>query len=188
MPRFDSVSSLEQTSFSEYGFTYCGIPVAHSYAEILITEQILFEFNIKVVVELGVWFGGLSTLFLNVCDRYLGYDHTDVRYFNCKRLFDNNKHTFVLDDVLASDKVYGVISDFVKTDKFLLYIDNGNKKHELNKYLPLLKPGDICIAHDFNMEWTLSDIQQTLDDNNLGVIFPEVTNKLNSKQCIIAKK
>lgn len=188
MGRLELIEQMSPDSFYEYGFTHCGVPVAHSYSEILLVEQILFKYDIKVVVELGVWFSGLSMLFLNVCDRFLGYDYVDMRYPKCIKLFIDNEHTFKLDNVLTSDRVSSEIRSFIKDEPFLLYVDNGNKKEELNRYLPLLRNGDICIAHDFNLEWTLSDVQKTLDENNLDVVFMDIVKKLNSKQCIFAKK
>jgi hypothetical protein len=81
----------------------------------------------------------------------------------------------------------------LKLNRLLIVCDGGNKAMEVHAVVPLLKPGDYIMFHDYgasdqqikwltdtaiwsNFEILYSDIEQVLRDNNVQIVHPELNN------------
>lgn len=155
-------------------------------------NNLLERYNPARIIELGTGRGGLSVLLALWCygrPKYLytfeiNYKGIDIRARDI--LTKLGAHMF-------KDSIFSVIPYIAKLiqqdDKVLLLCDNGNKKKELETFAPLLKSGDIIMAHDYctsmrvfkankiykgrSCELTYDDIKIIVEQNNLSIIKAE---------------
>lgn len=185
-----NLNNIPEKWYLEYHGTNIGIPVAHSPVEIFIIEHMIFQSGITNVVELGVWFGGLTGLLLPVVDgRYIGIDIADFRYPPCKSMFEHYGNAKFIISSFDDPKLVEIVREFINlSGKILVYLDNGKKYDEILLYAPLLKNGDIIIAHDYSVEWNI-DIKMTdmINEFNISIPYIEKLRELGSKQMIFVK-
>jgi len=153
------------------GNRFLGQRIQHSYAEISFIDQILTKETFKTLIEFGTAKGGLSLLFGLHALRVGGHAYTfDVSIEPCRDLYAKLKPmiplTFLKMDVL-SDKAMKIIPKIVGRGRTLIYCD-AQKKKEFNLYAPLLKKGDVIMAHDKGtIEIRYADIVETV--NRIGL-------------------
>ena len=160
----------------------------------------------KRILEIGTGAGGL-TLFLRDKLNELGLKDTYLKSYDVNTTtFDGNLHDLTNLE-LSKENLFGGGNEFILERKDLIepYIqqegltivmcDGGNKIKEFNQISPLLKSGDIIMAHDFcdNSElfeseyrdkiWNWCEIQQkdiqsACDQENLVDFMKEDFNKV----------
>ena len=59
------------------------------------------------------------------------------------------------------DEIIETVTRFM-AEQALIYCDNGNKVGEFSTYAPLLKHGDIIMAHDYGVEFRLEDLEPVI--------------------------
>ena len=153
------------------GNTVLGQRIQHSYAEIAFIDQVLTEQTFKTLIEFGTARGGLSLLLGLHALRVGGHAYTfDVSGEPLHNLYAKLKPliplTFLQMDVL-SDEARKLIPKLVEKGRTLIYCD-AQKKKEFNLYAPLLKKGDVIMAHDKDtIEIHYADIVKTV--NRIGL-------------------
>ncbi len=146
--------------------------------------ELFQRFHPEVIVEIGTAYGGL-TLHLHKLKppdcHLVSYDVTDMRHapacaeagidFRCRSVFTRES----ILEISALLSVEGPC---------LILCDGGNKIREFNLFAPVLKRGDVIMAHDYApdnetfqqtmkdktwdwLEITLDPIRQTIRDCNL---------------------
>lgn len=156
----------------------------HSLAEALFIDQLLTASNFDTIIELGAGRGGVTTLFLvhalRVNGRVYAFDtHHEpgaALYRKLKKLTRSIHHKM---DVF-SDEAHGLISDYVKRGRVLLYCDNGNKRREFNTYAPLLKQNDVVMAHDKNQEIFWSEIADTINAEGFIPFHQDLADRMGA--------
>lgn len=178
-------------------------------------NDLLNTYNFDIILEIGAHDFGLSTFFALYCYNSKYLQNSEVPDA-CG--YKNSTHhkipkTFITYDIHMRDegachliKMLGGI--FVQKDIFddldhlnqiinkcnraLILCDGGNKIKEFNTFAPILKTGDILMAHDymedekfkketFEKKWNsceimYKDIKNSVENNDLHLIYPEVFN------------
>ena len=152
------------------GNRFLGQRIQHSYVEIAFIDQFLTEQNFKTIIEFGTARGGLSLLFGLHVLRVGGHAYTfDVLGEPLLDLYAKLKPliplTFLRMNVL-SDEAVKHISKLIILGRTMIYCD-AQKKKEFNLYAPLLKKGDVIMAHDKGAEIRYKDIVETV--NRIGL-------------------
>lgn len=156
----------------------------HSLAEVLFIDQVLTASNFDTIIELGAGRGGVTTLFLVHALRVGGHVYAfdthhepgAALYRKLKKLTRSTHHEM---DVF-SDEAYTLISDYAGRGRVLLYCDNGNKRREVNTYAPLLKRGDVVMAHDKNQEIFWSEIADTINAEGFVPFHQDLADKMGA--------
>jgi len=156
---------------NRHGNRFLGQRIMHSYAEIAFIDQVLTEQTFKTLIEFGTAKGGLSLLLGLHALRVGGHVYTfDISGEPLHGLYAKLKPliplTFLRMDVL-SDETMKLIQNIVGRGRTLIYCD-ARKKKEFNLYAPLLKKGDVIMAHDKGtIEIRYKDIVKTV--NRIGL-------------------
>lgn len=166
-----------------------------------IFKDLLLNIQPKRILEIGTFHGGLTLCLRDILDNISmkditikTYDINDQAFLRplainrnidiiTKNLFDSN-YTNFKDELCKYE-----LEHFIKKNGITLVLcDGGNKINEFKLIAPLLKSGDIIMAHDYapsieyfnkymyNTIWdwceiTNNDIAETCEDNNLYPIF-----------------
>lgn len=161
--------------------------------------KLLTELKPKRILEIGTGYGGLI-LFLRDKLNEIGLEDTLIKSFDINHTyFDLPNLEFIKENLFIDDfklDRYDLIEDFIKSDGITIVLcDGGNKIKEFNQIAPLLKTGDILMAHDYvdTMElfeneykdkiwnWceiTRQDIEQITQLENLIDYMKEDFNKI----------
>jgi cephalosporin hydroxylase len=144
-----------------------GVGAAQMWPQVGALFNAIDEFNIDLVVELGVYMGGLSELlYLRQIRtsgfRYIGFDNAPAQVN--KRLL--NELPFVWGDVFSEEIKNRVVSEISHSAHALVYCDDGNKPREMRTYAPLVRQGDLILVHDYPGEATPASLEE------FGKIFP----------------
>lgn len=141
------------------------IHIIQCWVDVAMWETFLNEYKeARAFIELGTYEGGMSIFFLLQAiqrgmkfwtfdnKRWGGLSSTLAKYL---KLDDH----FIMEDILQerSPKLLSLIGD-PENHPLILYCDNGNKKMELLKYVPLLQNGDYVVTHDWKVEVFPDDI------------------------------
>jgi len=166
------------------GNTVLGQRIQHSYAEFAFIDQVLTEEKFMTLIEFGTARGGLSLIFGLHALRVGGHAYTfDVSIEPCHNLYVKLKPliplTFLRMDVL-SDEAMKLIPKLVGRGRTLIYCD-AQKKKEFNLYAPLLKKGDVIMAHDKGtIEIRYKDIVETVNRIGLKPFHQEAADEMGT--------
>jgi len=156
------------------GFEYKGIPVSQQKASIPLIVNIVTEFNIKNIIELGTLYGGSSVILKDSCPdiNLYTFDKKDLRHNIVKKRKDI---IFYKEDILKKDQPSpNVIKLLEYPEPAILFCDNGNKKEEVRTYTKYLKHRDIIGMHDWGTEIFLEDISDIIDRYQLHPIHKNI--------------
>jgi tRNA A58 N-methylase Trm61 len=160
----------------------------------------------KRILEIGTGAGGL-TLFLRDKLNELGLKETFIKSFDVNDTIFNPSEFDLTNLELSKDNLFGggnnfvlerhdLIDPFIKSEGLTIVMcDGGNKVREFNQISPLLKSGDIIMAHDYvetsdlfeseykNKIWNWCeiqevDIEQVCTQENLDNFMKEDFNKI----------
>lgn len=143
---------------------FMGRKMAQEPQDILIWDKFFETCKIKSLIELGTGYGGL-TLYFGLKCRDIGAEiHT----------FDNIQSTdfkmpieieiglakaFTLIDIFSDEGIGKIVQIIQNSPKPLaIFFDNGDKPREWKLFAPHTSPGDYCIVHDWDTEFTEADI------------------------------
>ena len=154
-----------------------GFGMSQHWDDMLIWETFFKDYQPKTFIELGSGHGGMSLFFALQCYQYgAGFSTFD------------NRRNFDTDIGLAglmglTQKLYNV--DIFREGKEIVekkigeaihplavFFDNGDKRMEWKTFAHLTQKDDLCIVHDWNVEFTWDDI------GNVGV--KEIMMKFNT--------
>ena len=133
-----------------------GIGIAQNWIQLGSIFDDLIRFDVRLLVELGVFLGGMSELMLLRTERVPHFDYFGIQLDyeqvqprvagNPKVIQGNNFSIQVITEV--GNRV-GSTSGVA-----MIYCDGGDKQKEMMLYSPLLKVGDYLRAHDYPGETT----------------------------------
>lgn len=182
----------------------------HQHQDILEKLRSLFnEIRPVQVLEIGTANGGLTTLIRDVLNE-LGLNNTSLRTYDInpnhsryemnKRIEEGDNIDFRLKNIFNHpyDALVEVdeVSEYIQREgATVVMCDGGSKKNEFRILAPLLKAGDIIMAHDYapNSEyfeeyikgkiWNWheiqdSDIEEAVIENNLEPYMQEEMQKV----------
>jgi len=144
--------------------TFMGRGIAQEPQDMLIWEKFFADNPIKTLIEFGTGHGGL-TLYFGLKCREVGaklYTYDNVRSTDFMMPIEIElglASSFECIDIF-SDVAMAKIGQIITTCEkpLLIFFDNGNKPREWKIYAPLTKPGDFCVVHDWETEFTASDL------------------------------
>jgi hypothetical protein len=144
--------------------TLFGLPTLQSWDDLTGWEAWFGKHDVRTIVELGTYHGGLSCFFLLMARQmnipfwtfdaiaYEGLNSPAVRslglaeHFIQADIFGDGKEQVL--DILRCDDLHPL----------LLYCDDGNKPREFQTFVPHLRPGDFVAVHDVGDEFLERDI------------------------------
>ena len=149
------------------GVSPYGVGAAQMWPQVGAVFNAIDEFDINLVIELGVYMGGLSELLYLRQQRvngfrYVGFDNAPDQV--SRRLV--NELPFVWGDVFSDAIKNRVVSEINKSTHALVYCDDGNKPMEMRAYAPLIRSRDLILVHDYPGEATPKSLEE------FGKIFP----------------
>ena len=156
-------------NFSKYtenwGDHYTGIPILHPLKLHGIISEILGENEqIKGIVEIGTYYGGLSCYLGAECIER-GYKPLltfDILEWYRPKLFKSLNVNFVVDDCFSEESLK-IIREYIKDTPVLFICDGEDKAREFNTFAPLLPAGSIIAVHDWGVEVDMEGIKETVD-------------------------
>lgn len=142
--------------------TFMGNVVWQEFADLIIWEEFFNRNHVGTFIELGTGWGGMSLFFAMQCkSRGIGF----YTYDNQMPQVTGNP----LWQALGMDQAFNAMDIF--TDKQVIldvianaphpiavFMDNGDKPKEWQVFAPALSPGDFCIVHDWDTEFSAADI------------------------------
>lgn len=154
-----------QNSDQRLGLMF-GLTMQKSWAEVFHVESLANIYPFARIVEFGTGSGAV-TLYLGLLGatkniRVISYDIGSKRVeqkINYKTidLFGVIGVRYIQTNVFdCIDEIGEIIGSPGMT---LLYLDNGDKKKELDTFAPFLKAGDIALIHDYPSEITGIDLE-----------------------------
>lgn len=144
------------------GFAYGHLFMAQNPDTPRVFKQFLSEVKPSRILEIGTFHGGLTLLLRDIMDELQLYNNPIITYdindqeflkplvinrnvdVRTQNVFDYNNNTFI--DEQAANEIKSFIQDSGTT---LVLCDGGCKKCEYNTISPILKTGDIIMAHDY---------------------------------------
>ena len=156
----------------EWSDHYIGIPKSHPMKLHGVISEILTENEqIKGIIEIGAYFGGLSVYLASECIErgykpLLTFDNK-VRYR--PKLFDKLDVDFVVDDVFSEESIKK-IKEYIKDTPVLLICDGGHKTKEFNTFVPMLPDGSVVGIHDWGIETNMEGIKETVDQFKMHAV------------------
>lgn len=154
-----------------------------SRGDMMFMEYILAnnEQKYTTVVELGTAIG-LTSLYLGVSmklrnGKLYTFDNIDHRSNGVKLLWQDNMTQHIA-DVLSSPN--NDVIELMGIDNTLAFIDNGDKKKEVNMYAPFIKNKSGLLVHDWNTEVFEHEISETLIKYNFKRQYEDIGNMLHS--------
>lgn len=142
-------------------------------------NELFNNFTPDIIIELGTARGGLTSYLATKCSKVYTYDNT------LSQERDNllSKTTVIAKVAdIFSEAIFDEIKTLIQSSgPALLLCDNGDKIREVNLFSPVLKPGDVIMAHDyahngiFPAGWQWSEIaEKDVLDHNLVPFLQDV--------------
>lgn len=118
--------------------------------------------DVSQILEIGTFYGGLSYMIRDILDEYGKYN-VHIRSYDVERYgsTSHQEHMKGLDRIeFIVKNLFGDYSSFPGIDEVrdyvsrsgrtIVFCDGGCKKAEFNYIVPILKKGDIILAHDYS--------------------------------------
>jgi cephalosporin hydroxylase len=136
-----------------------GIPIAQRWDQLAVLFEDIETYKVNVVVEIGLFCGGLADLFLIRQQLVPDFHYFGVEFdpsFLAPRL--RGRPEIMIRDAFDSNTVSMVQSKIAQYKTALIYCDDGNKPKEMNTYALILRVGDLLMVHDVTTEVTFDDL------------------------------
>lgn len=165
-----------------------GLLVGHTWCEVGLILDAVNRNQVTRFVEIGVHKGGLCAILAHTTEHmpsfhYLGIEiDGEIVDSSVRKLFhplvvqQDIRDLWIMDAHRRStiDQVAG----WIRRDKgpALIYCDGGDKVAEFNLYAPVIRPGDLIAAHDFDYggyeraEIRIEDIDGAVNENQLSAV------------------
>lgn len=159
--------------------SFGGVPAAQYWCELYLYEAILNSNpQLKRIIELGTWMGGLSLfLYMQAKVRNMWFITYDAQDYNTPAY---SIIPFVKKDIFASEEELGQTISSVPT---LLICDNGNKPREIKTFAPYVTSDSIIVVHDWKTEIFPEDIPDYLEE-----IYGDTCDEIGSLSRVFRKK
>jgi cephalosporin hydroxylase len=148
------------------GNSFAGFPAAQNWNDLALWEAFLGRYPVASVLELGTWKGGMA-LFLALQCRARGAAFVTVDR-DLGQVEPTELLAYLGAEVLALDLHGGDGEDGVRAilhrlpKPTLLFCDDGDKRMEWRRFVPLLSPGDFAAVHDWDSEFGDADLEPRL--------------------------
>jgi len=165
-----------------------GREMGQTFTALYVFEWILNLYPLDCILEIGTGRGGL-TMFLQL---QANIRHLDFITFDARNRLNeivNNSHFNPPDRSVIplnykkanvfDEKTMEEIKEIAKSNRVILYCDNGNKPKEVRTYAPLLQPGSIIGCHDWTGQFGVDDLMKEL---NYQSIFDDFCTKNKTRQ------
>jgi hypothetical protein len=148
---------MEKFLHPKWHKTFLGIRQQHTYWLYKVIDEILNEYQVEGIIEIGTGRGALSIFLGLECfqrefEPLITVDI--VRPENVDRIFNLLNIRFIEKDIFTIE--------FTFDKPILLFCDGGNKAKEFNSFVPKLKSGSIIAVHDWERELSEKDIDTSL--------------------------
>lgn len=144
-----------------------GIPISQSPREFLASLFAIQEFKVKTYIEIGVHRGGMASLLMarecySLGFKYYGIEIDENIISPSLWLMEHENGSILIGDVF--ENLEWVRNKIQFTDgSALVMCDGGNKIREMVEVEPLLRGGDLMMAHDYKKEFLDKDIPSDLE-------------------------
>lgn len=155
-----------------FGISVLGIELQQNHNAIPAIDLLFDAVEPMRLIEIGTAAGGL-TVFLGIYGAAKGidvitYDITDYRQYRDihNELGIQFRNCDVFNDMDALEK------EIKKEGVTVVFCDGGDKPREFKMIAPMLKKGDVVLAHDYCNDpetWPVSEINDSVFDTPLGV-------------------
>lgn len=198
---------LEKYKYS-YLWNWLGVPIIQMPADIMATQEVIFETKPDIIIETGVARGG-SVIFMAAMQKLLGDGivigvDIDIRQHNRDSIENSlfSDRIKLIEGPSTDPNILKNISTYIKKDsKVMVVLDSDHsRKHVLNEclsYSKFVTKGNYLIVADTlmgfydeenapkerSMHWfagnePLSAIKDFFDENNNFIVDPEINGKL----------
>jgi len=128
--------------------------LGHMWHEVEAILDVLDYYQITHFIEIGVHEGGLTWILLNHFEslNYLGIDiNLGIARAKVKNKVKSIRYAELIErDCFARETIEEVQEWMPDGKPCLIYCDNGNKPKEILFYAPIMRIGDILMAHDYH--------------------------------------
>lgn len=141
-----------------------GVPTSLTWHDVGAIVHVIQAARVTCVVEIGVDQGGLAALLLAyrqyAQQQYsipplTNYFGVDINLETVSRsVLDPHRAHFLEADAWASSTVDRVRAEIAGHSRALIFCDGGDKPKDLRTYAPILRPGDVLMAHDYHNEYS----------------------------------
>ena len=140
-----------------------GVPCSLTWYDIGAIMHVIQAAHITMVVEIGVDQGGLAALLLAyqgyAARQYghppmIGYLGVEIATNNiCPTVISPHRAQFYEGDAWAQSTVERVRLAVDRSERSLIFCDGGDKPRDMRTYAPIIRPGDVLMAHDYHNEY-----------------------------------
>jgi len=135
-----------------------GIRAQQDWSDLALWDRMLEDRpDLKTVIEIGTFLGGLSGFLSVECEqRNILFQTWDIQKWEGldERLLN---HHFHVGDALIDERLRMMLDD-PDRHPLLIFCDGGDKPKEFATFAPLLQPGDVIGVHDYGQEIFDGDI------------------------------
>jgi hypothetical protein len=146
-----------------HNFTHssgAGFEMKHERGAVKYTIEVIKSMDLDMIVELGTYKGGFTKLLEDAMP------HVEIHTFDIENLTASTRKyfggnvRFYIEDILENKQT--VINLLARSEKKLLYCDNGRKKEEIALYNGYLYLDDYIGIHDWGNEIWWKDVEKYL--------------------------
>lgn len=140
-----------------------GVPTSLTWYDIGAIVHVIQAARVTVVIEIGVDQGGLAALLLAYrqyaqpqydIPALTNYFGVDINLDTVSRsVLDPHRAHFLEADAWAPATIARVQAEIAGHQRALIFCDGGDKPRDLRTYAPILRPGDVLMAHDYHNEY-----------------------------------
>jgi len=153
------ILTLFDKNYYSYIWSWLGMPIIQQPSEILVNQEIIFNYKPDVVIESGVARGGSVIFYSSILNflkkkyQVIGVD-IGLRDHNRKAIFSHkmSKNIKIFDGSSIDIKIFQKIQKICKNKKVIVILDSDHsKKHvleELNLYSQLIKKNGYIVVAD----------------------------------------
>jgi hypothetical protein len=149
-----------------------GIPSDYSWPELGALFHIIDDFGVQLVVETGAGRGDLAAWMISVCKwnlsiQYLGITN-DPNAVDTRVRESVADRAFISVGAACSPFMVRRVSSLVKNSSCAMILCNGlDIGREVDHYLPVLRSGDVIVAHQFIEKYSGSRLVSMSRDGSL---------------------
>jgi len=125
--------------------------LGHTWHEVDVLRETIKIQNAQWFVEIGIHEGGLAYILNKEYPwmKYLGVElYMSVVQNKARSIISKNNNT-ILYGSCFTNRIRDTVKLWMPEGKGIIYCDNGNKPEELKFYAPIVRSGDILMAHDY---------------------------------------
>lgn len=167
------IQLLNELCLIHNDYPILGFPIQQTWTALYFMNKILHDNpDIKRVVELGTYSGGLAIFFGHVMKARGGEvltvdinmpsnPHSVLSISDIQNMFEILNIDFHQLNCFEYSTIE-LIKDFIKDERAIIFNDGGTKKDALPIYTNILKPNDIIWTHDWLMEVFIEDLKEDM--------------------------